>query len=178
MLLNLCLPPPKKSPTYQRNKSKTAVTPPTQQLKSFPFETITVNNRGEEINRRQGEAKYYLEKLGDGVNLTMVAIPGGEFLMGSLEDEEERWNTEGPQHQVKVKPFFMGKYPVTQSQWQAVAKLPKVKRDLKPDPSRFKGDMRPVEQVSWYDALEFCGRLSRHTGKEYRLPSEAEWEYS
>ena len=170
-------PPPKKSPAVLDNTSKTVANSPTQQLESFPFETITVNNRGEETKHEKGQAKYYLESLGDGVDLAMVAIPGGEFMMGSPEDEEERRDAEGPQHQVKVKPFFMGKYPVTQSQWQAVAKLPKVKLDLKPDPSRFTGKMRPVERVSWYEALEFCARLSRHTGKEYRLPSEAEWEY-
>jgi formylglycine-generating enzyme required for sulfatase activity len=59
-----------------------------------------------------------------------------------------------------------------------VANLPKVNRDLKPDPSKFKGDNRPVEQVSWYDAVEFVERLSRQTGRHYRLPSEAEWEYA
>jgi formylglycine-generating enzyme required for sulfatase activity len=72
----------------------------------------------------------------------------------------------------------MGKYPVTQAQWRAVAGLPKVKRDLKSDPSRFKGDRLPVENVSWYDAVEFCARLSKYSEREYRLPSEAEWEYA
>jgi formylglycine-generating enzyme required for sulfatase activity len=72
----------------------------------------------------------------------------------------------------------MGKYPVTQAQWRVVADLPKVERDLAPDPAKFKGDTRPVEQVSWDDAVEFCQRLSKQTGREYRLPSEAEWEYA
>jgi formylglycine-generating enzyme required for sulfatase activity len=72
----------------------------------------------------------------------------------------------------------MGKYPVTQAQWRFVAGLPQQERELKPAPSRFKGDNRPVEQVSWYDAVEFCARLSAHTGREYRLPTEAEWEYA
>ncbi len=72
----------------------------------------------------------------------------------------------------------MGKYEVTQAQWRAVARLPKVKKDLNPDPSHFKGDDLPVEQVSWEDAVEFCERLSRATGRQYRLPSEAEWEYA
>jgi formylglycine-generating enzyme required for sulfatase activity len=85
---------------------------------------------------------------------------------------------EKPQHQVTVQPFSMGKFQVTQVQWKAVATLTKVNRDLKPEPSKFKGDNRPVEQVSWYDAIEFCDRLSRKTGKPYRLPSEAEWEYA
>jgi formylglycine-generating enzyme required for sulfatase activity len=79
---------------------------------------------------------------------------------------------------VKVPTFFMGKFVVTQAQWQAIATLPKVKIDLNPDPSNFKGDNRPVEQVSWNEAVEFCDRLSRKTGRTYRLPSEAEWEYA
>ncbi|MBW4427139.1 MAG: SUMF1/EgtB/PvdO family nonheme iron enzyme [Nostoc desertorum CM1-VF14] len=110
--------------------------------------------------------------------LEIVLIPGGKFLMGSPEDEPERLNSESPQHTVTVQPFFMGKYPVTQSQWAVVATLKKVNIDLNPDPSHFKGANRPVEQVSWDDAIEFCARLSNKTGKTYRLPSEAEWEYA
>jgi formylglycine-generating enzyme required for sulfatase activity len=72
----------------------------------------------------------------------------------------------------------MGKYAVTQAQWKAVALLPKVSRDLNPDPSGFKGANRPVENVLWEDAMEFCARLSKKTGRDYRLPSEAEWEYA
>ncbi|MFM6342595.1 MAG: formylglycine-generating enzyme family protein, partial [Dolichospermum sp.] len=71
-----------------------------------------------------------------------------------------------------------GKYPITQAQWQAVAALPQVNQELKPNPSRFKGANRPVEQVSWHDAVEFCARLSNYTKRPYRLPSEAEWEYA
>jgi formylglycine-generating enzyme required for sulfatase activity len=79
----------------------------------------------------------------------------------------------------------MGKYQVTQAQWRFVAQLPQVNRELEQDPSHFKGDgstsltnNRPVEQVSWEDAVEFCDRLSQYTGRTYRLPSEAEWEYA
>jgi len=103
----------------------------------------------------------------------MVAIPGGKFLMGSLG-----YGRESPQHYVTVSLFYMGKYPITQSQWQAVASLPKMEFDLNPNPSRFKGDNRPVESVSWYGAVEFCARLSKATGKDYRLPSESQWEYA
>jgi len=98
--------------------------------------------------------------------------------MGSPENEEGRSSDESPQHRVTVKPFFMGKFPVTQAQWQAVAALPKAQIDLNANPFYFKGINRPVEQISWYDAEEFCARLSRKTGKGYRLPSEAEWEYA
>jgi formylglycine-generating enzyme required for sulfatase activity len=109
----------------------------------------------------------------------MVSIPGGTFLMGSPEDELERdIQRESPQHEVSIEPFFMGRYLVTQAQWHVVAGLPQVKRTLDRDPSRFKGNSHPVEQVSWYDAVEFCARLSAHTRREYRLPTEAEWEYA
>jgi formylglycine-generating enzyme required for sulfatase activity len=119
-----------------------------------------------------------LEDLANDTQLEMVAIPGGTFIMGSPENEEGRYSDESPQHSVTVQPFFMGKYQVTQAQWRFVAQLPQVNRDLEQDPSRFKGDNRPVEQVSWEDAVEFCDRLSQYTGRTYRLPSEAEWEYA
>ena len=130
------------------------------------------------IKYSQRTAEYFTEDLGNGVELEMMLIPGGSFTMGAPEREEGSRDSERPQHQVRVRSFCMGKYPVTQGQWKAVAGLDKVERDLKADPSRFKGDRRPVEQVSWYDAVEFCARLSNHTSREYRLPSEAEWEYA
>ena len=85
-------------------------------------------------------ANYFAQDLGNGVNLEMVAIPGGTFIMGSPENEEGYSSYQSPQHQVTVPPFFMGKYPVTQKQWKAVAALEKVKIDLESDPSYFKGD--------------------------------------
>jgi formylglycine-generating enzyme required for sulfatase activity len=142
------------------------------------FSLTPVNAQGQETNRSRQQAHYFTENLGNGVSLEMVAIPGGTFLMGSPETEQEPHGRESPQHKVTVKPFFMGRYPVTQAQWRVVAALPKVKHDLNPNPSYIKGDNRPVEQVSWYDAVEFCARLSQQTGREYRLPSEAEWEYA
>ncbi len=151
---------------------------PGYSLQGFEFDVVTVNAQGREVKREKGQAQYFTEDLGNGVTLEMVSVPGGTFLMGSPEGEKDSYDRERPQHQVKVEPFFMGKYPVTQAQWRAIADLPKVKRDLDPDPSRFKGDNRPVERVNWDDAVEFCTRLSRETGREYRLPSEAEWEYA
>jgi formylglycine-generating enzyme required for sulfatase activity len=106
----------------------------------------------------------------------MVSIPEGQFWMGSPEGEGHDW--EKPQHLVKIAPFFIGKTPITQSQWRAVASLPKEQKELNPKPSRFEGDNLPVERVSWQDAIEFCARLSRYTAMNYRLPSEAEWEYA
>jgi formylglycine-generating enzyme required for sulfatase activity len=112
------------------------------------------------------------------VELEMLLIPGGTFWMGSPDTEAERDINESPQHQVTIAEFYFGKFPVTQAQWRDVATLPKIHRSLSMHPSDFEGDDRPVEQVSWYDAIEFCHRLSDYTGDLYRLPSEAEWEYA
>ena len=130
------------------------------------------------IHQQTKTNRRFFEDLGNNVRLEMVLIPSGTFLMGSPDDELERRDNEGPQHLVTVLTFFMGRYPITQAQWRAVAAMPKVEHDLEPDSSRFKGDTRPVEQVSWDDAMEFCARLSAHTKRSYTLPSEAEWEYA
>ena len=130
------------------------------------------------ITRYKRTGQYFTENLGDGVGLDMVLIPGGTFLMGSPEDELESRDNERPQHEVTIQPFFLGRYTVTQAQWQIVASYPQIERELNPDPSKFKGYNRPVENVSWYDAIEFCTRLSHKTGREYKLPSEAQWEYA
>lgn len=102
--------------------------------------------------------------LGDGIEPKMIAIPGGRFQMG-----DNKLNDAKPLHSVTVKSFFMGKYPVTQEQYQAI---------MGTNPSYFRGAKLPVENVSWHDAVEFCRRLSQKTDKNYRLPSEAEWEYA
>ena len=130
------------------------------------------------IKRSRRTAQYFVEDLGSGIELEMVLIPGGSFLMGSPKDEPERLSNESPQHEVTIIPFCVGKYPVTQAQWKAVASLPQVNEELDADPSDFKGENHPVEGVSWSDAVEFCDRLSSHTKRLYRLPSEAEWEYA
>jgi len=179
--------PPQQSVNNPVSQLQPQSPPPTEPitglpLKTFSFETVTVNHRGKIINRRNLQAKYFVEDLGNGVTLEMVQIPGGTFTMGSPEYEEDILDQERPQHQVTVKPFFMGKYVITQEQYQVI---------MGKNPSHFKNKTtkwffgrenrnknRPVEQVSWYDAAEFCDRLSKATGKEYRLPSEAEWEYA
>ncbi|MBE9065647.1 formylglycine-generating enzyme family protein [Leptolyngbya cf. ectocarpi LEGE 11479] len=144
---------------------------------STPEPPISVRPQQTPVSQPQ-ISEPFVEDLGNGVTLDMVYISEGDFLMGSPEHEAERLDSEGPQHSVHVSAFYMGKYPVTQAQWQTVAKLKKVKIDLEPAPSKFKGDNLPVEKVSWFEAVEFCQRLSKHTGKKYRLPSEAEWEYA
>ncbi|WP_375468322.1 SUMF1/EgtB/PvdO family nonheme iron enzyme [uncultured Nostoc sp.] len=145
-------------------------------LQVFQFEVVKVNASGQEVKRDRSKAQYFTEDLGNDVSLEMIAIPSGKFLMGLPSGEGS--DQEKPQHEVTVESFFMGKYSVTQMQWKRVAALPKVHRDLEADPFYFKGDKRPAERVSWYDAVEFCDRLSEYTNKQYRLPSEAEWEYA
>ena len=145
-------------------------------IEKFLFEVITFNKRGAENSRTIKEAEFFRENLGNDIILEMVRIPSGKFVMGSPKDEG--YDFEKPQHTVTVKSFWMAKYQVTQAQWRAVANLPQVNRDLNPNPSHFKGDERPVERVSWKDAVEFCARLSQYKGRQYRLPSEAEWEYA
>jgi formylglycine-generating enzyme required for sulfatase activity len=129
------------------------------------------------VSRKPNKTQSFTEPA---IQLDLMLIPGGTFTMGSPPEELGRWDDEGLQHQVSVRPFLMGRYPVTQAQWKAIANRTdlKVKTDLDPDPSKFKGDDHPVEQVSWYEAVEFCDRLSRLTSHTYRLPTEAEWEYA
>jgi formylglycine-generating enzyme required for sulfatase activity len=107
----------------------------------------------------------FTEKLPNGITLEMVSLPAGKFLMVfSVFDYEK------PQHQVQVNSFAIGKYPITQEQYQEV---------MGNNPSHFKNNpQNPVENVSWDDAEDFCQKLSQLTGKTYRLPTEAEWEYA
>jgi formylglycine-generating enzyme required for sulfatase activity len=160
-----------------------------QQLKQLKQERSLLKilvNELEDVERKKQQKFMNLEEIKDlaledlanDTQLEMMLIPGGTFIMGSPKEEENSMDSERPQHEVTIEPFFMGKYQVTQAQWRFVAQLPQVNRELEQDPSHFKGDNRPVEQVSWYDAVEFCDRLSQYTGRTYRLPSEAEWEYA
>ena len=109
------------------------------------------------------------EDLGNGIILEMTSIPAGEFIMGSPEYEESHENTESPQHQVKVASFYMGTFLITQAQFRAI---------MNASPSCMVGEDHPVECVSWNAVVEFCTLLSQKTERNYRLPSEAEWEYA
>jgi formylglycine-generating enzyme required for sulfatase activity len=124
------------------------------------------------------QRQLFREPLADGIQLEMLLIPGGTYLMGSAASEPGSYETEYPQHDVTVPPVFMSRTPITQAQWRVVAGYPQVNQELDSDPSDFKGDNRPVEQVSWTDTQEFCARLTAHTRRTYRLPTEAEWEYA
>ncbi len=160
----------------------------------FTAETVLVNKTGQVIERKPVKAYFYDENLAEVGNwkkaqnyIRMMYIPQGEFWMGTEDEEIERlvkkfgWDAhkrERPQHLVKVPAFYMSQTPITQGQWRAIAATAKIDIDLKTNPSRFIGDELPVERVNWYEAREFCKRLSRETKPEYRLPSEAEWEYA
>jgi len=117
-----------------------------------------------ELDRKRGKAQYIRENLGNEVAIDLVRIPAGKFMMGSSEEDREK-----PIHEVSLPQFWMGKYAVTQKQWQTV---------MGKNPSRFKGKNLPVENVSWHEARDFCARLAKTTGKPMRLPTEAEWEYA
>lgn len=162
---NIPVPSPNETPALP-DKS---VNPKEFALKTFQFEVMKVDQQGNSTTISPGQANFFIEDLGNSNILEMVEIPGGQFLMGSPLTEKERNPNEGPQHPMTVKPFLMGKFTVTQEQYQAV---------MGNNPSNFQGAKRPVEQVSWNDAVNFCQKLSLMTSKSYRLPSEAEWEYA
>ena len=149
-------------------------------LEKFPVRIAQIKKWREKwiVTYQESEPYRYIEPLNKSSGIEMVKIPAGKFIMGSPEDEIGHSERESPQHEVNLNSFFMGRYPVTQAQWRIVAQMPQIEHSLEPNPSRFNGKLRPVTRVSWYDALEFCQRLSHHTGKNYRLPSEAEWEYA
>jgi formylglycine-generating enzyme required for sulfatase activity len=147
-------------------------------LYPFEFDTVQVDVKGKIVGREQCSAFAFREPLAPDNWLEMVAIPSGQFMRGSPESEHDRFPAESPQYQVTIQPFFIGKYPVTQAQWRVIAHTRQIEQELNPDPSDFKGDNRPVETVSREEAVEFCQRLSRQTGRDYRLPTEAEWEYA
>jgi formylglycine-generating enzyme required for sulfatase activity len=143
---------------------------------------VTVNPQGQITNRKQASAPYQTADLGQGVTLDTVLIPGGNFLMGQTDAEKAElirqvgeedykfwYANELPQHEVTLTAFWMGKYPVTKAQYQAITGH---------YPSGLKGDNLPAWVGSWLEAMEFCDRLSAHTGKLYTLPSEAQWEYA
>lgn len=135
------------------------------------LEVLTVNTYGEEIAKQIVTVYQKLENLDEEVNLEMIYIPAGDFLMGAYPGEIGVNQDEYPQHRVTItEPFYMSKYPITQAQYKAIMNGE--------NPSDNKGDQHPVERVTWDMAIKYCQRLSAKTGKTYRLPTEAEWEYA
>lgn len=150
----------------------------------LPLTEQSINNLAEAATRASYSAKnardILLKKrpdlpdllvldLGNGIILEMVKIPAGSFLMGTADNDSNYSSVEKPQHQVTLQEYYLGKYPVTQEQYQAV---------MGSNPSYVQDNSRnPVENVSWNDAQTFCEKVSEKTGQKVRLPTEAEWEY-
>ncbi len=106
----------------------------------------------------------------NGVSFTMIPVAGGTFTMGATAEQgSDAYNDEKPAHSVTLRSYMIGETEVTQALWQAV---------MGSNPSKFKGSNRPVEQVSWNDCQTFIDKLNSLTGKRFRLPTEAEWEYA
>ena len=161
------------APAIRRRLSKPA-------LQTVSFDAVTVDEKGARNPAERYTAATFTEMPDFGGGIEMVSIPGGNFTMGSPPDEPERRSGEGPQHHVTLAPFFISAAPITQAQWAGVVTSHRdaLKRNLDPSPSFFKGIDLPVEGITWNQAEELCLRLSEITGRSYRLPSEAEWEYA
>jgi len=100
----------------------------------------------------------------------LMYIPPGEFMMGSPPEEKDRWDEEGPVHRVRIaRGFYMSKYPIPWGLYKTVTGK---------DPSSYQGQNQPVENVTWYEARGVCKQLSKRSGVQFRLPTEAEWEYA
>jgi len=134
------------------------------------FDRLIWGITGKKPQLTNSSPQILTETLPGNIKLEMVKIPAGSFLMGSADNDESDYGNEKPQHRVNLQEFYLGKYPVTQEQYQAI---------MRNNPSDFKDNPKnPVENVRWNDAEYFCQKLSEKTGKNYRLPSEAEWEYA
>ena len=158
-------------------------------LKKVSFQAAQFDENGSPVAPVTKEAICFDEDLGNGVTLRMVKIEGGQFLMGSLPEEQYSTKNERRAHPVTVPSFYIGQFEITRAQWNAVESMQPVHNDLRKDPSeptvsdqQFQSEAAnlPVSQVTWYEAVEFCDRLTRLAGNKrfYRLPSEAEWEYA
>jgi len=138
--------------------------------------TVQCYLENEEIEDSPVRAKFREQEISKNftspsTGMEFVLITAGKFMMGSPSVDQDRYDDEGPAHEVIIKnPFYMGKYPVTQKQWEKV---------MGSNPSKFRGEDRPVESVSWNGVQEFIKKLNeKESAGKYRLPSESEWEYA
>ena len=147
----------------------------------FSFETVRVNALGETVETISGEAVSFAEDLGYGRTLEMIRVPGGTFLMGPAVGEEgargNQISQKVTQREITVGEFWMGRFVVTRSQWQSAAIQP-ARRPLPPGITHLKSPNHPIESIFWTDAVAFCQWLSQRTGRSYRLPNPAQWEYA
>lgn len=142
--------------------------------RSCPIQTHTIKFWGDKFGRENGRlysclyGYSYTETIPDiSFRMDMVYVQGGTFTMGCTSGG--CGDNERPAHKVTVDGFYIGKFEITQAQYRAV---------MGENPSQFRGDNLPVENVSWFKAMEFCDRLSKITGKKYTLPTEAQWEFA
>ena len=143
--------------TITRNKKKAAT-------------TTTAKKQGNQSSKSSETSTKNLPAPIQQLISNMVSVKGGTFTMGATSEQgSDAFDFEYPAHHVKVSSFRICKYEVTQAQWRAV---------MGKNPSRFKGDNLPVEQVSWDDCQKFIHKLNKLTGMHFRLPTEAEWEYA
>ena len=145
---------------------------------TYPQYAITQNMTNQSLDSQQSTPQTHPTvsdntisiPVKDGINIDMVRVEAGTFTMGATPEMKNPDNDEKPTHRVTLtNDYYIGKYEVTQALWQMV---------MGNNPSEFKGDNLPVETVSWYDCQEFISKLNRITGKMFRLPTEAEWEYA
>jgi formylglycine-generating enzyme required for sulfatase activity len=149
------------------------------QFKNYPpieianYESVIVRRDGRIESYSEHQIRYFREPLGGSFwkkqYLEMACIPGGNFVMGASTSEHKLADNERPQHRVEIKPFWLGRYPITQAQYQLL---------MGQNPAYFCKEGHPIETINYYEAIEFCKVLSQKTGRAYRLPSEAEWEYA
>ncbi|MEL6779489.1 MAG: SUMF1/EgtB/PvdO family nonheme iron enzyme [Cyanobacteria bacterium J06597_16] len=152
-----------------------ALRPIAVQRKSLKFETVQIDPQGKTVSRIGCESVAFTESVADGVTLEMVCIPGGSFVMGAPAGEEGACEGEWPQQEVSVPEFWMGRTVITRSQWQVF--LNRDRTSHHPN-AILSAPRRPVENVFWTDAVEFCQWLSQRSGRTYQLPSSAQWEYA
>lgn len=142
-------------------------------LQNFEYETPEINRKGQLVGLQKLSNQFFLESLDSQQALNMVAVPSSQSWVRWVHSKHRNF---AQARHTSAPAFFISQCPITQAQWAAVAALPKVKRELDPAPSHFQGSRRPVESISWLEAVEFCVRLSHLTGRTYQLPTEAQWE--
>lgn len=132
---------------------------------TYTFATVSIDANGEIIDRHPARVEGLKQSLGGGVELDLVSIPGGKFMMG----DDRHHQDEQPVHQVTLPAFYMSRYPITQAQYRSL---------MGEGAGVGIGDDCPIEKIDWYEAMEFCQKLTDLTGNPYTLPSEAQWEYA
>lgn len=153
------------------------------QFKPIQFKTVQVDDKGDIVHALSGEATSFVEPLSDRISLTMLRIPGGKFLMGAAPGEKEANRNEYPQKEILLPEFWMAQCTVTQAQWKAIMGPKVIEKAAAgaapPNPTRpLKKPQQPIDNIFWPEAVAFCQKLSARTGRDYRLPSGAQWEYA